>query len=193
MFMLLRQAVLVFLALAAITGLVYPLLMTGFAQIIFPHKANGSLIEHNGRVVGSELIGQQFDGPRYFWGRPSATSPAYHAAASAGSNFGPTNPAQLDAVRTRVENLRNAHPRQSAPIPVDLVTASGSGLDPHISPAAAEYQVTRVAQARRLEVPRVRELVSEHTQTRQLGVLGEQRVHVLSLNLALDEQTPLRE
>jgi K+-transporting ATPase ATPase C chain len=188
MFAVLRQSVLVFVALAAITGLAYPLVMTGFAQMIFPHTANGSLIEHSGNVIGSELIGQQFDDAKYFWGRPSATSPAYNAAASTGSNFGPTNPAQLDAVRSRVESLRQAHSNQTAAIPVDLVTASASGLDPHISPAAAEYQITRVAHARGLDPQRLRELVSQHTQRRQLGVLGEPRVNVLALNLALDSR-----
>ncbi len=148
MLQLLRQAVMVFAAMTLIAGVAYPLAMTLFAQVVFPHQANGSLIGRDGKVVGSELIGQQFDDPRYFWSRPSATGPAYNGGASTGSNFGPTNPAQLDAVRGRVESLRKAHPDQSGPIPVDLVTASGSGLDPHISPAAAEFQVTRVAQAR---------------------------------------------
>jgi K+-transporting ATPase ATPase C chain len=185
--------VLVFTVLTLLTGLVYPLLMTGFAQVVFPLQANGSLTQRDNKVVGSELIGQHFDDPRYFWGRPSATSPAYNAGASTGSNFGPTNPAQLDAVRNRVENLRKAHPGQSEVIPVDLVTVSGSGLDPHISPAAAEFQVARVAQARGIEAQRVHELVSQHTEGRQLGVLGEPRVNVLSLNLALDEQTPTEE
>jgi K+-transporting ATPase ATPase C chain len=154
---------------------------------VFPHQANGSLIERNGKIVGSKLIGQAFDDPRYFWGRPSATAPAYNGAASTGSNFGPTNPAQLDAVRGRAENIRQAHPDQSGPIPVDLVTASGSGLDPHISPAAAEFQVARVAKARGLDAQAVRDLVSDHTAGRSLGVLGEPRVNVLMLNLALDD------
>ena len=148
MFTLLRQAVLVFVALTLVTGVAYPLVMTVVAQVVFPHQANGSLIERDGKVVGSELIGQQFDDPRYFWSRPSATAPAYNGGASTGSNFGPTNPAQLDAVDGRVEAMRKAHPDQTGPVPVDLVTASGSGLDPHISPAAAEYQVGRVAKAR---------------------------------------------
>jgi K+-transporting ATPase ATPase C chain len=187
MISLLRQAVVVFIAMTAITGVAYPALMTVIAQIVFPHQANGSLVERDDKVVGSELIGQVFDDPRYFWGRPSATSPAYHGGASTGSNFGPTNPAQLDAVRGRVQKIREAHPDQSGPIPVDLVTASGSGLDPHISPAAAEFQVNRVAKTRGLEAQAVRDLVSEHTEGRALGVLGEPRVNVLMLNLALDE------
>jgi K+-transporting ATPase ATPase C chain len=160
--------------------------MTGVAQIVFPHQANGSLIVHDDKIVGSELIGQQFDDPKYFWGRPSATSPAYNGAASTGSNFGPTNPAQLDAVRSRVETLRKAHPDQNGLIPVDLVTASGSGLDPHISPAAAEYQVNRVAQARGIDVETVRNIVAENTEGRTLAILGEPRVNVLQLNHALD-------
>ena len=141
MFALVRQSVLVFVALTVVTGVAYPVVMTVVAQVVFPHQANGSLIERDGKVVGSELIGQQFDNLRYFWGRPSATGPAYNGGASTGSNFGPTNPAQLDAVRGRVDALKKAHPDQSRPILVDLVTASGSGLDPHISPAAAEYRV----------------------------------------------------
>jgi K+-transporting ATPase ATPase C chain len=186
MFALIRQAVLVFVALTVVTGVAYPVVMTVIAQVVFPHQANGSLIERDGKVVGSELIGQQFDNPRYFWSRPSATGPAYNGGASTGSNFGPTNPAQLDAVRGRVDALKKAHPDQSGPIPVDLVTASGSGLDPHISPAAAEYQIGRVAKARGVDVQTVRNLVAQHTAGRSLGVLGEPRVNVLELNLALD-------
>ena len=169
MFSLLRQAVLVFVALTLVTGVAYPVLMTVVAQVVFPHQANGSLIERDGKVVGSELIGQQFDDPKYFWSRPSATSPAYNGGASTGSNFGPTNPAQLDAVRGRVEAFAKAHPDQTGPVPVDLVTASGSGLDPHISPAAAEYQVARVAKARGVDVQAVRDLVAQHTEGRTLG------------------------
>jgi K+-transporting ATPase ATPase C chain len=187
MFSMLRQSIVIFIALTLITGAAYPLVMTLFAQLVFPHQANGSLIERDGKVVGSRLIGQPFDDARYFWGRPSATAPAYNAAASTGSNLGPTNPAQLDAVRGRLENLRNAHPDQTGPVPIDLVTVSGSGLDPHISPAAAEYQISRVAKARALEQKTVRELVARHTDARLLGVLGEPGVNVLSLNLALDE------
>jgi potassium-transporting ATPase KdpC subunit len=187
MFSLIRQAVLLFVVLTLITGVAYPLLITGVAQVVFPRQANGSLITVDGKVVGSELIGQQFDDPKYFWSRPSATSPAYNGAASTGSNFGPTNPAQLDAVRGRVENVRKAHPDQTGPIPVDLVTASGSGLDPHISPAAAEYQVSRVAQTRGLDVETVQNVVAENTDGRTFGILGEPRVNVLQLNLALDD------
>jgi potassium-transporting ATPase KdpC subunit len=181
-----RQALLVFVALTVVTGVAYPIVMTVVAQVVFPHQANGSLIERDGKVVGSELIGQQFDDPKYFWSRPSATAPAYNGGASTGSNYGPTNPAQLDAVKARAENIRNAHPDQTGPIPVDLVTASGSGLDPHISPAAAEYQGARVSQARSIDPQRVRELVARHTEGRTLGILGEPRVNVLELNLALD-------
>jgi K+-transporting ATPase ATPase C chain len=146
------------------------------------------LIEHDGKVVGSELIGQQFNDPRYFWSRPSATGPTpYNAAASTGSNYGPTNPAQLDAVRGRVDALRKAHPGQSESVPVDLVTASGSGLDPHISPAAAEYQVARVAASRGVSEQTIRDLVGQHTSGRQFGLLGEPRVNVLELNLAIED------
>jgi K+-transporting ATPase ATPase C chain len=187
MVVLLRQTVAVFLALTLVTGVAYPVLITLVAQGLFSHQANGSLIELDGKLIGSELIGQQFDDPKYFWGRPSATSPPYNAGASAGSNLGPTNPAQLDAVRERAEALRKAHPHQSSPVPVDLVTASGSGLDPHISPAAAHYQVQRVALARKLEAETVNILVIRLTEGRQLGVLGEPRVNVLKLNLALEK------
>lgn len=183
---LLRQTIVVFLVLSLVTGVAYPLLVTGAAQLIFSHQANGSLIEAGGRVVGSELIGQQFDDAKYFWPRPSATSPGYNAAASTGSNYGPTNTAQLDAVRGRTDAVRKTHPTQHGPVPVDLVTASGSGLDPHISPAAAEYQVNRVAQARGIDAQRVRDLVLRHIEARAFGVLGEPRVNVLQLNLALD-------
>ncbi len=188
MLALARQAVLVFLCLTVVTGIVYPALMTVVAQVVFPRQANGSLIERDGKIVGSALIGQQFDDPRYFWSRPSATIPTpYNAAASTGSNYGPTNPAQLDAVRGRVEALRNAHPGQSESVPVDLVTASGSGLDPHISPAAAEYQVARIATARSVSEQTIRDLVAQHTSGRQFGLLGEPRVNVLELNLAIEE------
>lgn len=187
MFTLVRQSLLVFVALTLVTGVAYPLLMTVVAQGLFSHQANGSLIERDGKIVGSELIGQQFDDPRYFWGRPSATGPTpYNAAASAGSNYGPTNPAQLDAVKARVESFKKAQPDQTAPIPVELVTASGSGLDPHISPAAAEYQIARVAQARGLNEQQLRELISKQVEGRTFGLLGEPRVNVLQLNLALD-------
>lgn len=186
MFSPLRAAVLVFLALTVLTGVAYPLAVTVIAQVVFPHQANGSLIERDGKLMGSELIGQAFDDARYFWGRPSATSPAYNAAASTGSNLGPTNPAQLDAVKGRVEAFRKAQPTDKGPIPVELVTASGSGLDPHISPAAAEFQVGRVANARTLDPQAVRDLVAQHTEGRTFGVLGEPRVNVLELNLSLD-------
>jgi K+-transporting ATPase ATPase C chain len=188
-----RQALLIFVALTVVTGVAYPVVVTVIAQVIFPHQANGSLIERDGNVVGSELIGQQFDDLKYFWSRPSATAPAYNGTASTGSNYGPTNPAQLDAVKSRVENIRKAHPEQTGSIPVDFVTASGSGLDPHISPAAAEYQIGRVAKARNLDVDTIRDFVKKHTAGRQLGVLGEPRVNVLSLNLALEAESPMRD
>jgi len=182
----LRAVVVSFVALTVLTGVVYPLAVTGVAQVAFPHQANGSIVLRNGIPVGSLLIGQPFDDASYFWGRPSGTSPAYNAAASTGSNLGPTNPALFDAVRQRVEALRQAHPDRTGPIPVELVTASASGLDPHISPAAAEYQVSRVARGRGLPEDRVRALVKEHTLGRTFGLLGEPRVNVLELNLALD-------
>lgn len=182
-----RPALTMLMILTVLTGLVYPLSVTGLAQLFFPEQANGSLIVHNGKVVGSKLIGQYFDKPEYFWGRPSATSPfPYNAAASGGSNLGPTNPALIEAVKARVAALRSADPGSDSPIPVDLVTASGSGLDPHISPAAALYQVKRVARARGLEENAVHTLVTQHTEGRQFGLLGERRVNVLQLNLSLD-------
>ena len=184
---LIRPALTMLLILTVITGLVYPLAITGMAQLFFPDQANGSLIVHNGKVIGSKLIGQHFDKPEYFWSRPSATSPfPYNAAASGGSNLGPTNPALIEAVKARVTALRAADPGNDSPIPVDLVTASGSGLDPHISPAAALYQVKRVARARDVDENRIRGLIARHTEGRQFGLLGEPRVNVLELNLALD-------
>jgi K+-transporting ATPase ATPase C chain len=187
MFKLLRQSFMLLLVLTVITGVLYPLAATGLSQWMFPHQANGSLIERDGKPIGSALIGQSFTDPRYFWGRPSATSPnPYNASASSGSNQGPTNPVLADAVKQRIAALRAADPGNSAPVPVDLVTASGSGLDPEISQAAAQYQLGRVARARGLSGAQVQALVNQSTSGRQLGVLGEPRVNVLRLNLALD-------
>jgi K+-transporting ATPase ATPase C chain len=187
----LRPALTMLLLLTVLTGLVYPLAVTGLAQMFFPDQANGSLIVRENKVIGSKLIGQYFDKPEYFWSRPSATSPfAYNAAASGGSNLGPTNPLLIEAVKARIVALRAADPGHDLPIPVDLVTASGSGLDPHISPAAALFQVKRVARARNLDETTVYKLVGQHTEERQFGVLGERRVNVLQLNLALDALFP---
>jgi len=185
----LRPALMTLLVLTVLTGLMYPLAVTGLAQGLFPEQANGSLIVREGHVTGSKLIGQYFAKPEYFWGRPSATTPfPYNAAASAGSNLGPTNPALVNEVKVRVAALRAADPGNNLPIPIDLVTSSGSGLDPHISPAAASYQIRRVAHARGLDEAVVRNVVARHTSGRQFGVLGEPRVNVLLLNLALDEE-----
>jgi K+-transporting ATPase ATPase C chain len=181
------QSIRCLLVLALLTGLLYPLAMTGIAELVFPHKAHGSLILRDGQPVGSDLIGQPFQSPRYFWGRPSATTPApYNGESSSGSNLGPTNPDLKKQVADRVAALRAADPGHAGPVPVDLVTASASGLDPDISPAAAEYQVPRVARERGVPEALVRELVAMHTKGRTLGVLGEPRVNVLALNLALD-------
>jgi potassium-transporting ATPase KdpC subunit len=187
MFRELRAAAVIFLVLSLVTGIAYPLVVTGVAQVAFPAKANGSLIESGGKSVGSELIGQTFADTKHFWSRASATSPyPYNASSSSGSNQGPLNPALTDAVTARVKALRDADPGNTAPVPADLATASASGLDPHISPAAAEYQVARVAKARGLDAEKVRALVAQATEGRQLGFLGEPRVNVLRLNLALD-------
>lgn len=193
MFRTLRPALTLFVSLSLLTGLVYPLLVTGIAQIAFPWRANGSVIVVNGRPVGSPLIGQAFSDPRDFWGRPSATSPQPdNGLASGGSNLGPTNPAQSAAVKSNVDALRAADPGNRAPIPVDLVTASGSGLDPEISLAAAEYQRDRVARARRLDPRAVQQLIDAHRQSPFLRMIGEPRVNVLELNLALDGLRPQR-
>ncbi|RJP50536.1 MAG: potassium-transporting ATPase subunit KdpC [Anaerolineaceae bacterium] len=180
----LRPAITLLALLTLFTGVIYPLVVTGLAQVVFPHQANGSIIIVDGKVYGSELIGQQFDNPKFFWGRPSAVG--YNAAASSGSNYGPTNPALLEAVHARINALKAADPDNLLPIPVDLVTTSASGLDPHISVAAALYQVRRVASARGVSEAEIRSLVEKYTEGRQLGFLGEPRVNVLLLNLALD-------
>jgi K+-transporting ATPase ATPase C chain len=180
-------AVRMLVVLSVLTGIVYPSLVTGIAQLAFPRTANGSLIIENGKALGSSLIGQPFDDPKYFWGRPSATSPQpYNAAASSGSNQGPRNPTLSDAVTNRIKALRDADPDSKAPVPIDLVTASGSGLDPDISVAAAEYQAHRVATARGMTEEGIRALIAENTNGRTFGILGERRVNVLKLNLALD-------
>ncbi len=180
----LRPALTLFLLLTALTGILYPLTVTAAAQALFPAQANGSFITTNGQTLGSELIAQPFDDPRYFWGRPSAAG--YNAAASSGSNLGTNNPALVEAVRARIAALQAADPGNNAPIPADLVTASASGLDPHISVPAALYQVARVAKARGLDEAAVRALVEQHTEPRQFFILGQPRVNVLKLNLALD-------
>ncbi|NUY02836.1 potassium-transporting ATPase subunit KdpC [Paraburkholderia youngii] len=186
---LFRPLIVIFAVLTVVTGLAYPAVMTAFGQAAFHHQANGSLIEQNGKVVGSQLIGQQFDAPQYFWGRLSATSPMpYNPQNSGGSNLGPNNPALLDEIKGRLDALKAAGTDMSKPVPVDLVTSSGSGLDPEISPAAAAYQLERVAQARHLAPSDVQALVERYTTGRQFGVLGEPRVNVLKLNLALDEK-----
>lgn len=199
----LRPALVLLVIMTVLTGVVYPLAVTGLAQIAFPWQAQGSLIEKDGTVIGSALIGQSFTGPAYFWSRPSATTGAdpadptktvaapYNAANSMGSNLAPTSKALVDGVAAAVETVKAAHPDQKGPVPVDLVTSSASGLDPDISPAAAGWQVKRIALARHVPVEEVQKLVTAHTQGRELGILGEPRVNVLKLNLALDEKWPL--
>jgi K+-transporting ATPase ATPase C chain len=187
MTLVLRRILGGYLALAIITGILYPLLITGLGQLALPGKASGSVVLREGKPIGSDLFGQAFSDPAHFWSRPSATTPQpYHGGSSAASNLGPTNPALARAVGERIKALRAADPSATGPVPVDLVTASGSGLDPHISPAAAEYQVSRVARARGWPVGRVRQFVLAHTEGRTFGILGEPRVNVLALNLALD-------
>jgi K+-transporting ATPase ATPase C chain len=185
---LIRPAVSVFVLLTVITGVVYPLAVTGVAKMAFPAQAAGSLIVKDGKPVGSSLIGQNFSDPKYFWGRPSATAPMpNNAAGSSGSNLGPLNPALVDAVKGRVEALKAADPGNASAVPVDLVTASGSGLDPHISVAASQYQAARVARVRGLAPDAIQALIARHTEGRLLGVLGEARVNVLELNIGLDQ------
>ena len=182
-----RPALVLFALLSALTGVVYPLAVTGITQALFPAQAAGSLIVRDGKTIGSSLIGQSFSDPKYFWGRPSATSPMpYNASSSGGSNLGPLNPALTDAVKARIEALRAADPGNAAAVPVDLVTASGSGLDPHISVAAAQVQAQRVAKVRGLSMQQVQPLIDKHTEGQLLSVIGEPRVNVLQLNLALD-------
>lgn len=188
---LVRPAVMLFLVLTAITGIIYPSVIAGISQLLFPEQASGSLIMKDGRAIGSSLIGQSFTEPKYFWSRLSATTPQpYNGIASGGSNFGPLNPALADAVKARIAALREADPGNTAPVPVDLATASGSGLDPDISVAAAQYQVARVARVRQLDAGTVRNLVAAHTRGKLFGMLGEERVNVLELNLALDALAP---
>ncbi len=189
MFTMIRNAFMSLLLYTILTGMIYPLVVTGIAQVIFPHQANGSIVMKNGKPIGSELIGQQFEDAKYFWGRLSATTPyPYNGGSSSGSNLGPNNPDLVKAVQARIDVFHSADPGNTAKIPVDLVTASGSGLDPHISPAAAEYQVHRVANKRGIPEARVRILVVQHTSRRLIGLFGEPVVNVLELNLALDSK-----
>ncbi|MFM0666873.1 potassium-transporting ATPase subunit KdpC [Paraburkholderia sediminicola] len=189
---LIRPVLVLFILMTVITGVLYPVVVTALGRGAFAAQASGSLIEKNGKPVGSKLIGQQFDAPYYFWGRLSATSPMpYNAQSSGGSNLGPTNPALADEIKGRLDALKAAGNDMSQPVPVDLVTSSGSGLDPQINPAAAAYQVARVAKARGLPVDQVRDLVASNTQGRQFGIFGEARVNVLQLNLALDDMKPM--
>ena len=186
-----KPAIILFIVLTIVTGIVYPLVTTGIGQWLMPKQASGSLIEKDGKTIGSTLIGQNFTEAKYFWGRPSATGPyPNNAAASSGSNQGPLNPALAEAVKGRVAALKTADPENTLPVPVDLVTTSASGLDPHISPAAANYQTNRVAKARGLSSETVQTLINDNTEGRQWGVLGEPRVNVLMLNIALDNATP---
>ena len=189
---MLKPALSLFIALALILGLCYPLLMTGVAQVTMADKANGSLVEHNGSLVGSALIGQRFDQPEYLWTRPSAAGDGYDAAQSSGSNLGPLNPELVTGVEAQVQRLKAADPQNTAPIPLDLVTMSGSGLDPHISPAAAEWQVSRVARIRGISAEQVQTAIDEHTEARQFNLFGEPRVNVLAVNLALDEMAVVK-
>jgi K+-transporting ATPase ATPase C chain len=186
-----RPTLVIFVALTLLTGVIYPLAVSGVAWVLFPSPAHGNLIIRDANVIGSRLIGQPFDDDKYFWSRPSATGPyPYNGGVSSGSNLGPINPALLDAVKQRISDAKSKHPDQQGDVPIDLVTASGSGLDPHISPAAAYYQVGRIARVRNLTEDKVRALVGDHVEGRTLGLLGEPRVNVLLLNLALDELKP---
>lgn len=185
-----RICLLLFLSLTVLTGVIYPALITTIAQLIFPSQSNGSLIHKNGVVIGSKLIGQQFEDPKYFWGRLSATAPPYNAAASTGSNFGPMNPKLIEGVKARLEKLKAADPQNKLPVPIDLVTSSASGLDPHISIAAANYQISRISRLRGIPVDQISELIDRYTSGRFLGLVGEPVVNVLELNLALDELKP---
>jgi potassium-transporting ATPase KdpC subunit len=188
-----RTSIITIAVFTVLTGILYPFAVTAIAQLMFPGKANGSLIHNNGKILGSELIGQPFSDPKYFWSRPSATGPfAYNSAASSGSNFGPLNPALIDQVKKRTGDLKSADSLNTKPVPVDLVSASGSGLDPHISVAAALYQVPRVARERKLSDTDVKSLVDRFTESRDLGFLGEPRVNVLELNIALDSFRPIQ-
>jgi potassium-transporting ATPase KdpC subunit len=186
----LRICLLLFLSLTVLTGILYPAFITAVPQLVFPSQANGSLIQKNHVVIGSQLIGQQFEDPEYFWGRLSATAPPYNAAASTGSNFGPMNPKLIEAIKARLEKLKAADPQNELPVPVDLVTSSSSGLDPHISIAAANYQTSRISRLRGIPEDKIDELIDRYTTDRFLGLLGEPVVNVLELNLALDGRKP---
>lgn len=185
MFKELKTSLLLLILITVLTGGLYPLVVTGIAKAFFPKQAEGSLIVQDGKVIGSELIGQNFDDPKFLWGRLSATTPAYNAASSSGSNLGPSNPALLDEVKGRLDALKAADPDNQASVPVDLVTSSGSGLDPHISPAAAAYQIHRIAKAGGLSEETVRQIIADNTEGRTFGILGEPRVNVLKVNLLL--------